>query len=181
MNNKKVRTEKMTESKEKTQIPAELSNVSTYRLSRSDYQQVQRARQMAKIEKLKAAEYTRDDGCQDMRVVYRLHGKTYEAHNLDEFARIIAEQLANKIEQWTPNESVYVLSELISAAQFCDPTIRIDRTRIQSARIPQKLSGLVVVTDNAGWGFTPKGEIINCDETLSSIKAAEQLGMVFAR
>jgi hypothetical protein len=171
----------MSVTKEKTQIPADLPKVSTYRLSRADYQQGQRARQMAKIEKLKAAEYTRDDGIQDMRIVYRLHGKIYEAQNLDELAHVIAEQLANKIEQWTPNESVYQITELSSTMKFCDPGVEADLTKIQSARIPKKLTGLVTVVDNAGWGFNPKGDVINIDETLSSIETAERLGMTFAR
>ena len=105
----------------KTQTPAEQPKVSMYRHTRADYAQIQSARRLAKLEKLKAAEYTRADGIQDMRITYAMKGKTFETHNLDEWGHVIAEQLASLIEQWTPNESVYRLTEMLSAMKFCRP------------------------------------------------------------
>jgi hypothetical protein len=163
----------------KTQTPAEQPNVSMYRHTRADYAPLQSARRLAKLEKLKAAEYTRADGIQDMRITYSLNNKTCEAQNLDEWGHVIAEKLASLIEQWTPNESVYRLIEILSAMKFCDPAVEVDLTKLISGRIPAKLKTIVTIADNAGWGLNQRGEIVELTELLTSITQAEKLGMVF--
>jgi hypothetical protein len=174
----------MTESKQRTKPASMPGNVSTkeYRLTRENYPELQRARNLAKtLQKLKAAEYTNDQGFQDIKITYRLHDKVYTAETLTRWGHVIAEQIANKISQWTPNESVYALSEMVSTMRFCDPAVEADLTKLPTARIDKKLKGLVTLVDNAGFGFNPKGEILNCDVVLQSIEQAEKLGMKFVK
>jgi hypothetical protein len=158
-------------------------NVSTkeYRLTREDYPELQRARNLAKLQKLKAAEYTNTDGLQDLRIVYKLRDNVFTAETLTDWGHVIALELAKKIEQWTPESSVYALSEMLTSMRFCDPGVEVDLTKLPTARIDKKLKGLVTIVDNAGFGFNPKGEILNCDVTLASIEQAERLGMKFVK
>jgi hypothetical protein len=176
----------MTESKAKSQTPAEMPKVSPYRLTREDYPRLQQARKIVgmeklRLEKLKTVEYTNDQGLQDMRITYKLHDNVFTAENLTEWGHAIALQIANKIENWTPDLSVYQLAELRSTMRFCDPACEADLTKLQSARIDKKLKGLVTLVDNAGFGVNLKGDVINIDETLTSIEAAERLGMKFVK
>jgi hypothetical protein len=173
----------MTESKQRTKPASMPGNVPTqeYRLTREDYPELQRARNLVKLEKLKAAQYTNDQGLQDLRITYKLHDKVYEAQTLTQWGHVIALQLANKIEQWTPDQSVYALSEMLTTMRFCDPGVEADLSKLPTARIDKKLKGLVTIVDNAGFGFNPTGGIINCDVTLSAIEEAEKLGMKFVK
>lgn len=140
---------------------------------------IQASRRLAKLEKLKVTEYTRADGVQDMKVGYKMNDKTFEAQNLDEWARIIAEKLASLVEQWTPNDGVVRLTDMLSSMKFCDPAVEVDITTLKSGRIPAKLKGIITIADNAGWGLNQKGEIVQLDEMSAAITAAEKLGMVF--
>jgi hypothetical protein len=171
----------MTATKAITQTPAEMPKEPTYRLTREDYPRLQQARNLVKLQKLKAVEYTNDQGLQDIKISYKLGDTTYTAMTLTSWGHVIALQLAKKIEQWTPDQSVYALSEMISTMRFCNPGVEADLTKLPTARIDKKLKGLITIVDNAGFGFNPTGGIINCDVTLSSIEQAERLGMKFVK
>lgn len=175
----------MTESKTKSQTPASIPETVSkqeYRLTRGDYPELQRGRSLVKnLEKLKTVEYTNTDGLQDLRIVYKLRDNVFTAETLTDWGHVIALELAKKIEQWTPDQSVYGLSEMLTTMRFCDPGVEADLTKLPTARIDKKLKGLVTIVDNAGFGFNPKGEILNCDVTLSSIEAGARLGMSFTK
>lgn len=173
----------MTESKQRTKPASMPGNVSTkeYRLTREDYPELQRARNLAKLQKLKAAEYTNDQGLQDIRITYKLRDTVFTAENLTSWGKIIGEELAGKIEQWTPKESVFHLSTMISTMKFCNPSLEVDISTLPTEKIHKKLKDIVVIQDSAGFGINKSGEVVNVDEILSSIEQAERLGMKFVK
>jgi hypothetical protein len=164
---------------ETTTIPAE--PVKTYRLTREDYPRLQSCRRLARVEKIKTREYTDGNGLQDMAITYRLRGKQHEAPTLTAWGAVLAEQISVNIEAWTPEESVITLTEKITALKFCDPSVIVDLTKVKTASIPAKLSGIAVVADNQGFGLDNKGAIVRIDELLSAITAGERLGMTFVK
>jgi hypothetical protein len=174
----------MTESKQRTK-PASMPVITVpkkeYRLTREDYPELQRARGLVKLQKLKAAEYTNDQGLQDLRIVYKLRDTVFTAENLTSWGKIIGEQLLAKIEAWTPNESVYALSEMLSTMKFCNPAIEADITTLPTEKIHKKLKNIIVIQDSAGFGINKSGTVVNCDEILQSIEQAERLGMTFTK
>lgn len=172
----------MSASKAKTQTMAVMPKASTYRLTREDYPELQRARNLVKLQKLKACQYTReDDGLQDLRITYKLHDTVFTAETLTAWGKAIGEQVLAKIEEWTPAESMYALSEMLSTMKFCDPSLVVDISTLPTAKIPKKLIGLVQIMDNAGWAINTKGTIVNADEVLAAISEGEKLGMKFVK
>jgi len=173
----------MTESKTKPQTPASMpGNVPTkeYRLYLSDYHELQRARSVSKLQKLKAAQYTReDDGLQDIRITYKRRDTVFIAEDLTAWGKVIGEELAGKIEQWTQNQSVFVVSEMLTTMKFCNPSLEVDITTLPTEKIHKKLKDIIVIQDSAGFGINKSGAVVNCDEILSSIEAGERLGMKF--
>jgi len=172
----------MTASKTK---PASMpGNVPTkeYRLYLADYPELQRARNLAKLQKLKAAQYTNDQGLQDIRITYKLRDTVFVAENLTEWGKIIGEELAGKIEKWSSTrESVFHLSTMISTMKFCNPVLEVDTTTLPTEKIHKKLKDIIVIQDSAGFGINKSGEVVNVDEILSSIEQAERLGMKFVK
>jgi hypothetical protein len=164
-----------------TKTPAEMPKVSTYRLTREDYPRLQAARRLVHLEKLKSAEYENEDGLADIRIVYRLRGKEYEAPTLTAWGAVLAEQIAIKIEEWTPDQSVVTLTEMLSTMAFCDPAIKVDVASLKGGRIPAKLSGLIVIADSQGFGIDQKGAIVNLSDLSDAIAAGERLGMKFVK
>jgi hypothetical protein len=171
----------MTESKQRTKPASMPGNISTkeYRLTREDYPELQRARNLAKLQKLKAAEYTNDQGLQDIKITYKLRDTVFTAENLTSWGKIIGEQLLAKIEAWTPKESVFHLSTMISTMKFCNPSLEVDISTLPTEKIHKKLKDIIVIQDSAGFGINKSGEVVNVDEILSSIEQAERLGMKF--
>lgn len=175
----------MSATKAKNQTSAAMpSNVPTkeYRLYLTDYPSLQHARNLSKLQKLKTCQYTReDDGLQDLRITFKHRDTVFTAETLTEWGIVLGEQILEKIEKWTPTESVYQLSEMFSTMKFCNPALEVDLTTLPTAKIPKKLTGLVQIMDNAGWGRDKSGAVVNCDEILQSIEAAERLGMAFTK
>jgi hypothetical protein len=169
----------MTATKTETTPSAEMPK--SYRLTREDYPRLQSCRRIARVEKIKTREYTDCNQLQDMAVTFRLRGKQHEAPNLTAWGAILAEQIAINIEAWTPEQSVITLTEMLAALKFCDPSIIVDLTKVKTANIPAKLSGIVVVADSAGFGLDNKLAILQLDDVLSAITQAEKLGMTFVK
>ena len=173
----------MTASKVKSQTPAAMPGkvpTQEYRLYLTDYPELQHARNLAKsLQKLKAAQYTNDQGLQDIRITYKLRDTVFVAENLTTWGKIIGEELAGKIEKWSPKESVFHLSTMISTMKFCNPSLEVDISTLPTEKIHKKLKDIIVIQDSAGFGINKSGEVVNVDEILSSIEAAERLGMKF--
>jgi hypothetical protein len=179
-----LRREIMSATKAKTQTPVEMPNTvpaKEYRLTREDYPELQRARSLVKLQKLKTIQYTNDQGLQDIRIVYQLRDTTFTAETLTAWGKAIGEQILAKIEAWTPNQSVYALSEMLSTMKFCDPSLEVDLTTLPTEKIDKKLKDIIVIQDSAGWGINKSGVIVNCDGVLAAISEGEKLGMKFVK
>ena len=164
-----------------TKTPAVMPIVSQMRHPAGDYPRLQSCRRLSGVPKLKTRQGETPDGTPNYWITYQLNGKSYEAQSLDEWSTVIAEALAGKIDQWEPTTSVVVLTELLAACRFADPSIEVDITKLKSARIPEKLKHIISIADSQGFGLDKDGRIVQIADLLAAITAGEALGMKFVK
>ena len=147
------------------------------RLTRLDYGETQRARQMVKLKKKYTRQYTDKDGIENLEITYELNGVDRIAKTMDEWGHVLAVELSKKIMAWTPNDTVVNLTQLIQAMHFCDPDVKVDAGKIPTAEFDDRLRGFVVVADKSGWGLDSKGQLVELQEAVNMHEQAERHGM----
>jgi hypothetical protein len=172
----------MTTDSQATNIPGTMTKPAKYRLTYPlDYPMLQSARRVLRLEKTKTIQYTDNDGNQNLKIHYRLNGVERVAKNLDEYGTVLARELAKSIMKWQPEDGIIHLTQQINMMHQCDPSVKIDASKIPSASYDDRLKGIVVVADTAGFALDTKGTIIELRDMSQVIDKAAKYGIHFAR